>query len=190
MRWEAIYSTVSHQIAIKLPLNCHQIAIKLMGSARPALPPSWRCSCRCCCAAAFARAHTHTYTYTRSMRRGTPKKRREAANERMIRWLTTSLLCFLFQVSLSMIFQASRFSASGRRVPLEPRRSEACRSCQPMHVLSFGEGRSFVFWVPVRVRQPAFGKCEQASWWSLDKHKSCDHMFYFAPSRETKSPIS
>ena len=41
-----------------------------------------------------------------------------------------------------MIFQASRFSASGRRVPLEPRRSEACRSCQPMHVLSFGEGRS------------------------------------------------
>ncbi|KAH9597799.1 hypothetical protein LSM04_000529 [Trypanosoma melophagium] len=40
-----------------------------------------------------------------------------------------------------MIFQASRFSASGRKVPLEPRRSEACRSCQPMHVLSFGEGR-------------------------------------------------
>ncbi|ORC91106.1 uncharacterized protein TM35_000061110 [Trypanosoma theileri] len=27
-----------------------------------------------------------------------------------------------------MIFQASRFSASGRKVPLEPRRSEACRS--------------------------------------------------------------
>jgi len=70
-------------------------------------------------------------------------------------------------VSLSMIFQASRFSASGRRVPLEPRRSEACRSCQPMHVLSFGEGRSRVFWFPVRVRQPAFGKCEPASWWSL-----------------------
>lgn len=44
-------------------------------------------------------------------------------------------------VSLSMKFQASRFSASGRKVPLEPRRSEACRSCQPMHVLSFGEGR-------------------------------------------------
>ncbi|KAH9598048.1 hypothetical protein LSM04_002024 [Trypanosoma melophagium] len=33
------------------------------------------------------------------------------------------------------------FSASGRKVPLEPRRSEACRSCQPMHLLSFGEGR-------------------------------------------------
>lgn len=67
-----------------------------------------------------------------------------------------------------MIFQASRFSASGRRVPLEPRRSEACRSCQPMHVLSFGEGRSVrVFCFPVRVRQPAFGKCEPASWWSL-----------------------
>ena len=45
-------------------------------------------------------------------------------------------------VSLSMLFQASRFSASGRKMPLEPRRSEACRSCQPMHVLSFGEGRS------------------------------------------------
>ncbi|KAH9601598.1 hypothetical protein LSM04_004529 [Trypanosoma melophagium] len=43
--------------------------------------------------------------------------------------------------SLSMIFQASSFSASGRKVPLEPRRSEACRPCQPMHVLSFGEGR-------------------------------------------------
>ncbi|KAH9577997.1 hypothetical protein LSM04_001997 [Trypanosoma melophagium] len=40
-----------------------------------------------------------------------------------------------------MIFQASRFGASGRKVPLEPRRSEACRSCQPMHVLSFVEGR-------------------------------------------------
>lgn len=81
------------------------------------------------------------------------------------------LFCFFFYfifVSLSMIFQASRFSASGRRVPLEPRRSEACRSCQPMHVLSFGEGRSVrVFCFPVRVRQPAFGKCEPASWWSL-----------------------
>lgn len=50
-------------------------------------------------------------------------------------------------VSLSMKFQASRFSASGRKMPLEPRRSEACRSCQPMHVLSFGEGRKwFVCW--------------------------------------------
>ncbi|KAH9593107.1 hypothetical protein LSM04_001447 [Trypanosoma melophagium] len=47
-----------------------------------------------------------------------------------------------------MIFQASRFSASGRKVPLEPRRSEACRSCQPMHVLSFGEGRK----KPTRLR--------------------------------------
>jgi len=27
-------------------------------------------------------------------------------------------------------------------MPLEPPRKEACRSCQPMHVLSFGEGRS------------------------------------------------
>ncbi|ORC83996.1 uncharacterized protein TM35_000521400 [Trypanosoma theileri] len=30
-----------------------------------------------------------------------------------------------------MIFQASRFSASGRKVPLEPRRSETCRSHKP-----------------------------------------------------------
>jgi len=46
------------------------------------------------------------------------------------------------------LFQASRFSASGRRMPLEPHRSEACRSCQPMHVLSFGEGLSvFEFFV-------------------------------------------
>ncbi len=29
----------------------------------------------------------------------------------------------------------------GTYMPLEPHRSEACRSCQPMHVLSFGEGR-------------------------------------------------
>jgi hypothetical protein len=43
-----------------------------------------------------------------------------------------------------MKFQASRFSASGRKMPLEPHRSGACRSCQPMHVLSFGEGRSCV----------------------------------------------
>ena len=48
-------------------------------------------------------------------------------------------------VSLSMKFQASRFSASGREMPLEPHRSEACRSCQPMHVLSFGEGRKLFF---------------------------------------------
>ena len=40
-----------------------------------------------------------------------------------------------------MKFQASRFSASGRDMPLEPHRNGACRSCQPMHVLSFGEGR-------------------------------------------------
>ena len=71
-------------------------------------------------------------------------KGREAANEhtrvvlRCTGWRLPIVLC----VSQSMIFQASRFSASGRRVPLEPRRSEACRSCQPMHVLSFGEGRS------------------------------------------------
>ena len=51
------------------------------------------------------------------------------------------LFCF-FLLSLSMMFQASRFSASGRKMPLEPHRSEACRSCQPMHVLSFGEGRN------------------------------------------------
>lgn len=30
-------------------------------------------------------------------------------------------------------------------MPLEPHRSEACRSCQPMHILSFGEGRCLVF---------------------------------------------
>ena len=29
-------------------------------------------------------------------------------------------------------------------MPLEPRQSEACRSCQPMHVLSFGEGRNWM----------------------------------------------
>lgn len=56
-------------------------------------------------------------------------------------------------MSLSMKFQASRFSASGRKMPLEPRRSEACRSCQPMHVLSFGEGRKwFVFGPNKRTR--------------------------------------
>ena len=37
--------------------------------------------------------------------------------------------------------QASRFSASGRKCPSSPGKAEACRSCQPMHVLSFGEGR-------------------------------------------------
>jgi hypothetical protein len=41
--------------------------------------------------------------------------------------------------------QASRFSASGRKMPLEPRVCGACRSCQPMHVLSFGEGRMLLF---------------------------------------------
>ena len=56
-------------------------------------------------------------------------------------WVSSSHTTHQESVSLSMKFQASRFSASGRRMPLEPRRSEACRSCQPMHVLSFGEGR-------------------------------------------------
>lgn len=54
-------------------------------------------------------------------------------------------------VSLSMKFQASRFSASGREMPLEPHRSEACRSCQPMHVLSFGEGRKCFCFCPSRI---------------------------------------
>jgi len=70
----------------------------------------------------------------------------------------------LFFVSLSMIFQASRFSVSGREVPLEPRdEPEACRSCQPMHVPSFGVG--------------LFG-CFLAS---IGSGLSCDSVMYFAP---------
>ncbi|ORC82351.1 uncharacterized protein TM35_000931090, partial [Trypanosoma theileri] len=46
-------------------------------------------------------------------------------------FLILTLLFLSSSKSLSMIFQASRFSASGRKVPLEPRRSEACRSHKP-----------------------------------------------------------
>lgn len=117
----------------------------------------------------FVRAHTHNIHTTIHTHHIYTLKGREATNERgaCAPLLVGSFIVPCLCVSLSMIFQASRFSASGRRVPLEPRRSEACRSCQPMHVLSFGEGRSRSFWFPVRVRQPAFGKCEPASWWSL-----------------------
>ena len=38
-------------------------------------------------------------------------------------------------------FQAVRFSVSGRECPSSPERVEACRVCQPMHVLSFVGGR-------------------------------------------------
>jgi len=83
--------------------------------------------------------------------KGKPKKRRHAVTTWRFLFDDALLLVMCVGkkgfVSLSMKFQASRFSASGRKMPLEPRRSEACRSCQPMHVLSFVEGRKwFVFW--------------------------------------------
>ena len=53
--------------------------------------------------------------------------------------------------------QASRFSASGRRVPWAPANAKAYRLCQPMHVLSFGEGRQksvclLFFWFSTLLR--------------------------------------
>lgn len=55
--------------------------------------------------------------------------------------------CFFFFEVPEHVIQASRFSASGRKsAPRAPAvKARACRSCQPMRVLSFGEGRSFVF---------------------------------------------
>lgn len=42
-------------------------------------------------------------------------------------------------------FQAVRFSVSGRKCPSSLERVEACRVCQPMHVLSFVGGRIELF---------------------------------------------
>lgn len=59
-------------------------------------------------------------------------------------------------------FQAVRFSVSGRKCPSSPELVEACRVCQPMHVLSFVGGRYelFVFWgvpLPVKVEERGRG---------------------------------
>jgi len=76
-------------------------------------------------------------------------------------------------VSLSMKFQASRFSASGRKMPLEPHRSEACRSCQPMHVLSFGEGRKCFLLGPSRISATSVWCMKRCARWIFGM--SCDH---------------
>ena len=81
----------------------------------------------------------------------------EEPQQRAVRLVVGVIFSFLLQVSLSMKFQASRFSASGRKMPLEPRRSEACRSCQPMHVLSFVEGRKYFFCLCPEFLHRAFG---------------------------------
>jgi hypothetical protein len=78
-------------------------------------------------------------------------------------------IIFIVFVSLSMKFQASRFSASGREMPLEPHRSEACRSCQPMHVLSFGEGRKCLFVVaPSRISATSVWCMKRRTRWIFD----------------------
>ena len=92
-------------------------------------------------------------------------------------------------VSLSMKFQASRFSASGRKVPLEPRRSEACRSCQPMHVLSFGEGRKLKVFVSItEFCIQAFGVLTHLCFHRAFGVKSCDHG-YTLRLRGRQSPL-
>lgn len=81
-------------------------------------------------------------------------------------------------------------------MPLEPRNREAYRLCQPMHVLSFVEGRNGVFFVcagePAGHRNGA-GLSPggiQADVVAVTNIKSCDHMFYLAPSRRTTSAIA
>lgn len=59
------------------------------------------------------------------------------------------LFFVLFFLSPKAWFQAVRFSVSGRKCPSSPELVEACRVCQPMHVLSFVGGRlgcKIVFW--------------------------------------------
>ena len=117
----------------------------------------------------------------------------EPNNEPFTGWLLGSIVLFLPLdtrfVSLSMKFQASRFSASGRKVPLEPRRSEACRSCQPMHVLSFGEGRKLKVFVSItEFCIQAFGVLTHLCFHRAFGVKSCDHG-YTLRLRGRQSPL-
>ena len=120
-----------------MPSNCHQMTIKchqideVGGGLQHCFPIKW-CKSLVSCVVVW------------SLKKKTRSRQRANVYSLVDDFSSFCGYTFMF-VSLSMIFQASRFSASGRRVPLEPRRSEACRSCQPMHVLSFGEGRSFWF---------------------------------------------
>lgn len=126
----------------------------------------------------------------------TPPKKKRATNPTTSHllagcWVRSS---FFFHsthtfVSLSMKFQASRFSASGRKVPLEPRRSEACRSCQPMHVLSFGEGRKLKVFVSItEFCIQAFGVLTHLCFHRAFGVKSCDHG-YTLRLRGRQSPL-
>ena len=121
------------------------------------------------------------------------RKGRRTQQRAIAGWLLGSIVLFLPLdtrfVSLSMKFQASRFSASGRKVPLEPRRSEACRSCQPMHVLSFGEGRKLKVFVSItEFCIQAFGVLTHLCFHRAFGVKSCDHG-YTLRLRGRQSPL-
>lgn len=136
--------------------------------------------------AAPQRTHTHTPQSTSMKRATNPATSRGG-------WLLgfVVLLSLLTHtvVSLSMKFQASRFSASGRKVPLEPRRSEACRSCQPMHVLSFVEGRKLKVFVSItEFCIQAFGVPTHLCFHRAFGVKSCDHG-YTLRLRGRQSPL-
>jgi hypothetical protein len=135
-------------------------------------------------------AHSHTPHTTHTTKE---EKGDEPNNEPFAGWLLGSIVLFLPLdtrfVSLSMKFQASRFSASGRKVPLEPRRSEACRSCQPMHVLSFGEGRKLKVFVSItEFCIQAFGVLTHLCFHRAFGVKSCDHG-YTLRLRGRQSPL-
>ena len=136
----------------------------------------------------LAHPSPHT-TYTTQRRKG------RRTQQRAICWLVAGFDRPFFLpldtrfVSLSMKFQASRFSASGRKVPLEPRRSEACRSCQPMHVLSFGEGRKLKVFVSItEFCIQAFGVLTHLCFHRAFGVKSCDHG-YTLRLRGRQSPL-
>lgn len=99
----------------------------------------------------------------------------------------------LFCESLSMKFQASRFSASGRRVPLEPRSARRTAYASPCMFSRLERDVVGVFcWVvPMRRSVTHVWGCDpRPVATTFVENMSCDHMFYFAPSRQPPAAIA
>ena len=94
--------------------------------------------------------------------------------------------------SLSMKFQASRFSASGRRVPLEPRSARRTAYASPCMFSRLERDVVGVFVGLSRCDVPSrtFGMRSASSGHDFVENMSCDHMFYFAPSRQPPAAIA
>ena len=68
-----------------------------------------------------------------------PQKKK--SNRRIERIYSSALFFFFGNLSLSMKIRPQGLAPRDVKVPWAPASAEAYRLCQPMHVLSFGEGR-------------------------------------------------